>query len=126
MSITSLSLSIPITLISENNAREAWQARSTRRKGQRHTVYVYLLKMYGAKCLVVGPWHVTITRVAPRSLDDDNLSGSAKAVRDEIAKWMGFDDSKKSPITWGYAQRKGSKPGEYACEIVIATRKEQS
>lgn len=53
----------------------------------------------GALCAVPSPtskvplpWEVTITRIAPRKLDDDNAVGAAKGVRDAIAAWCGVDD----------------------------------
>ena len=39
-----------------------------------------------------GPWRVTITRVGPRAMDDDNRTASAKGVRDSVAAWLGVDD----------------------------------
>lgn len=46
---------------------------------------------------------VTLTRYGPRTLDDDNLAFSFKAVRDAVAKVVGIDDGK--PIwDWRYAQ----------------------
>jgi hypothetical protein len=35
---------------------------------------------------------VTITRIAPSPLDDDNLPGALKAIRDEVAAFCGLDD----------------------------------
>lgn len=60
---------------------------------------------------------VTMTRVAPRALDDDNLRGAFKAVRDAIADVLGSDD--RNPlIAWRYEQRKGA-PKQHAIEIRI-------
>lgn len=63
-------------------------------------------------CLVV------LTRIAPRSLDDDNLPRSFKAIRDGIAEALGMDDNVKSKLKWGYAQEKGP-PKKYAVRIQI-------
>lgn len=42
---------------------------------------------------VSAPFYVVaITRVAPRTLDSDNLESSLKALRDGIAKGLGIDD----------------------------------
>lgn len=63
------------------------------------------------------PCVVTLTRVAPRRMDGDNLQGACKAVRDAVADWLRVDDG--SPlITWRYAQRQG-RPKEYAVEILL-------
>lgn len=49
---------------------------------------------------------MTITRVSPRKLDDDNLQSACKYVRDQIADLIGVDDG--SPLyTWRYSQRAG-------------------
>lgn len=65
-------------------------------------------------------WHqdsfvVTMTRVAPRELDDDNNISALKPVRDQIAKCLGLASDRDKRVTWVCAQRKG-KP---ALEITI-------
>ncbi|HXB28079.1 MAG TPA: hypothetical protein VNV25_25340 [Gemmatimonadaceae bacterium] len=63
------------------------------------------------------PVRVTLTRVAPRQLDDDNNQGACKNVRDGIADALGVDD--RTPLViWVYEQRRG-KPREYGVEIVV-------
>lgn len=64
------------------------------------------------------PVVVTITRHGVRDLDDDNLAHACKAIRDEIAAWLGCDDGPKAPATWRYAQRRGAN-GEYGCTITV-------
>lgn len=72
----------------------------------------------------VLPVEVTLTRIAPKSLDaHDNLPVSLKWIADQTAteltgiKQAGrADDSKE--ITWKYQQRKG-RVREYAVEIAI-------
>jgi hypothetical protein len=61
------------------------------------------------------PYVVTLTRVGKRLLDDDNLHGACKAVRDQVAQMLGCGDGPDDPITWRYAQRNG----EYAVEVEI-------
>ena len=63
------------------------------------------------------PVVVTLTRIAPRALDGDNLQGAFKAMRDEVAKWIGVPDNHPS-VTWEYGQRRGGV-GEYAVSIVV-------
>ncbi len=65
------------------------------------------------RCPVV----VTITRVAPAELDDDNLASAAKAVRDGVADALGCDDGAKTWVAWRYEQRKA--PGLYEVRIAI-------
>lgn len=57
---------------------------------------------------------VTVTRVGPRLLDDDNATASAKATRDEVAAWLGVDDGDGS-VRWEVAQERGP----YAVKITV-------
>jgi hypothetical protein len=126
---------VPVKLISEANEHAAWQARQRRAKAQRSatTAAVHDAGYAIHRELVVGrarswyavrlvsppllPLKVTITRVAPRELDSDNLTGSAKHVRDQVAELLGVDD--RSPkVKWVVEQRRG-QVGEHACEIRI-------
>lgn len=62
------------------------------------------------------PCTVLLERIAPSiGLDDDNLAGSLKAVRDAIAEWLGLDD-RDPRVAWKYAQRRGA----WAVEVAFA------
>lgn len=53
------------------------------------------------------PITVLLTRGAPGSLDDDNLRGALKTVRDAIAKGiLKRDDGKKAGIKWDYGEER--------------------
>lgn len=65
---------------------------------------------------------VTITRVAPRKLDSDNLARACKAVRDGVADWLGVDDGDPR-ITWRTEQRKDKRPNYYGVEVCVQGRK---
>ena len=111
------SLSIPVKLVSEANMREHWAIKNKRKRTQQAVVAYALL---GCK-LPPLPVHVVITRVGVRKLDSDNLAGSAKGVRDQIAKVLGCDDGDESKVTWEYRQRKGV-PKEYSMDLIIQAR----
>lgn len=119
-----LRLILPIRLVSEANraSHEHWRIRHKRAQSQRA-----LARMTTApqvpRCGFALPLMVTLTRIAPRSLDSDNLAASAKAARDGVADALGVDDGDER-IEWVYAQRRG-KPKEYAVEIVVESRAEQ-
>lgn len=68
----------------------------------------------------IGGYTVTLTRIALRKLDDDNLSRSFKAIRDQIADQMGINDG-SDLFTWKYAQERGT-PKQYAVRIEIDAR----
>ena len=95
------------------NDRAHWRARAARVRDERFAVGLVLNTCHDRP---EGPCYVvTLTRCAPsRGLDGDNLQGALKAVRDEVAAWLGLDDG--SPlVTWEYAQRRG----EWGVEIGI-------
>ena len=52
-------------------------------------------------------------------LDDDNLAGAFKAIRDEVAKYFGVGDGPKGPIKWKYAQKKVAKDCTATCTIEL-------
>ena len=69
------------------------------------------------------PCEITLTRIAPREYDYDNLISSFKYIVDEIAgrlikdKPKGHSDRDKR-LHWIYKQEKG-KPKEYALKVEI-------
>ena len=65
------------------------------------------------------PCVVTLTRIAPRRLDDDNLPNAFKSIRDGIADALGAtDDSARAGIVWRYDQDKG-EPNYYGVVMEI-------
>lgn len=95
---------IPLRTVSALNAREHWQARSSRVKRERKTVAGYLL----GKTKPMVPCSIRLTRVAPSAgVDDDNLVGAMKSVRDQIAEWLGIDDRHRNQVRYVYAQKRG-------------------
>ena len=61
---------------------------------------------------VAGPWCVRFTRLSLISvrLDDDNLAGAFKRMRDQLSKVLGIDD--RSPcIAFAYAQEQNIQAG---------------
>lgn len=50
---------------------------------------------------------IVITRIAPRSLDSDNLEANAKGVRDGIAAGLGIDD-RSSLVRYVVSQEQGA------------------
>ncbi len=53
------------------------------------------------------PCVCTLTRFAPSNgLDDDNLAGSLKGVRDAVAAWLGVDDRDRKRVRYQYEQQR--------------------
>ena len=96
---------VPIRTAPGMNVREHWRARSRRVKAERMAV-AWLLKQERSPLL---PCSVLLTRLSPRGrLDDDNLPGSLKAIRDEVAAWLAVDDRHDHIVKYRYAQARGS------------------
>lgn len=104
----------PVRIESEANRRDHWAARHRRFAKQRRIVALHLLAL-GGFSRPKPPLTVTLTRIGPRALDTDNLAGGCKAVRDQIAAWLGIDDGDPR-MEWRYRQERG-KPREYALSV---------
>jgi len=107
-------------LESRANKREHWGKRHRRDKEQKAIIRDLML----AKQLQLpgAPWRILLTRVKPhdrriRFLDGDNLQASFKAIRDQIAASLGFDDGDEQVATWSYAQAVGP---DYGIEVEIS------
>lgn len=86
------------------NAREHHMARASRVKKERRQTALVLLACTRPPL----PCTVLLTRIAPSNgLDDDNLAGSLKGVRDQVAEWIGVDDRHRLIVRYLYAQERG-------------------
>lgn len=107
-----LTVVVPVATKGTLNSREHWAARARRVKGERTAVAAVLL-MVGPppRVLTATPRvRVTLTRVNGGTMDDDNLKGALKGVRDEVASgWFKRDDADPR-FEWVYAQEPGRGP----------------
>lgn len=111
---------LPIRLVSVANIREHWAKRAKRTSEQRNLVK-FALRNQTHKAWKDGELKkllVSITRIAPRELDGDNLQSACKATRDGVADALTVDD-RHPDISWEYRQMKGM-PKEYAVQIEIS------
>jgi hypothetical protein len=93
------------------NSREHWRVKAKRVASERNSTSYALM---GEQKPPI-PCSVRLTRVGPGMLDDDNLVGAMKGVRDEIAKWLGIDDRHSETVRYVYAQRRAS--GEWSVTV---------
>ena len=100
---------LPIRIESVANKREHWSKKAARTK--LHRFAALAVQPHPLPCVV------TMIRVAPRALDDDNNVSGFKALRDGIAKRLGVDDNDPR-VTWKYGQQRG-KAKEYAARVEI-------
>ena len=108
-------LVLSMKLRSASNLNEHWRARHRRTVAQRSMITLAMKAHAEHRGLLEymrggGRLWVTMIRVSPRFLDDDNLAGAFKAVRDGIAKELGVSDAPGGPVEWRYDQRKPLTP----------------
>ena len=110
-------VTLPLKTRSLLNLREHWAARARRTKAHRAATILALRAAHpGGNSLTwdkldgINTLVVTLTRYG-RRLDDDNLRGALKAVRDGVAEWAAIDDGSER-WRWEYAQEKAGKLGE--------------
>lgn len=108
-----MNTTLPIKTVSEANVREHWAQRARRAKWQRRDAYM-------ATPRHTLPCTVTLTRIAPRTLDDDNLRAALKAVRDGVADRLGVGD-RDPRVVWEYGQEKADRPRHYAVHIAMTS-----
>ncbi len=88
------------------NAREHYRVRASRVKKEREATYWQLRASKVPKPPI--PCSVRLTRVAPSAgVDDDILTGALKAIRDEVAAWLGIDDKHRDQVRYVYDQKRG-------------------
>ena len=103
------SITFPMHTLSENEYRgmnKFVKARKT--KKQRADVSKILTQIPRTRSMINGApnrFEVVLVRISAGELDDDNLRGALKSVRDEVAAWIGLDD-KDPRIAWKYDQQK--------------------
>lgn len=116
------SFTLPLRVVSETNQRGHWSKTHRRRKAQRTWATLGARHAMGPSEGLVpsSELRIVLARIAPRSLDDDNLRGALKAVRDGLADYFGVDDADPR-MTWDYEQRRG-RPKEYAVHVTIQKR----
>ena len=106
-------VTLPVRIVSEANSRDHWRKASARKKLHRACAHSMLLRH--PLPATDGKVTITMTRIAPRTLDDDNLASGFKATRDGIADWLGIDDGSKR-LRWVCEQRKGK---QYGAEVAV-------
>ena len=114
-----ITITAPIAVRSRANLRLHWAESRRMNKIEATAVGAALarLGLTHAGRHLPRPLAVRLTRLhRGRDMDDDNLAGAHKAVRDALANdWLGIDDG--SPLVrWAYAQERAAVP---ACRIEV-------
>ena len=106
---------LDLALTSKTNDHANWHVRASKAKAQRAAAVDAL----APTPVPEFPLVVLLTRVAPRALDDDNLRGAFKSVRDGCADWLGVPDNDPR-VRWEYNQAKGAPKQTAAVVDVVA------
>lgn len=77
---------LPVTTVSEANGRDHWSKKAKRTRRNRTCARLLCPK-------AELPTVIKLTRLSSGRLDDDNLRGALKAVRDGIADAFGVPDN---------------------------------
>lgn len=119
VTIREICFDAPIKTVSEANrsSREPWQVKMRRRKSQQLEMNVMFKNALQGRQIPL-PCTVKLTRVGPKAMDTDNLAGSFKACRDEIARVLGVDDGDPR-IRFEYEQ---TPIGERSYNILVEIR----
>lgn len=117
-------VALGMRLPSVANLREHWAAKA-RRTGHHRRASFALTRSATSEAersaLVAAGCVVTLTRQAPRALDNDNLAAAFKAVRDGVAAALGIDD-RDPRVRWAYAQERGPAAVRIRLEPASAAR----
>lgn len=89
--------------VSEANDRSHWAVKNKRKQDQQQLVAVAMQNALQGKTIEL-PCTVKLTRIGPKSMDDDNLIRSCKGVRDILAQKLGADDG-SDQIKFEYYQQ---------------------
>lgn len=115
-----MKLTVPIRAVSEANASEHWRVKHKRHRQQQQQLSAAWI---AAGAYAKPPCSVTLSRIAPRKLDSDNLILALKWIRDCVADLLipglrpgRADDDPR--IAWHYQQLRGA-PREYAIAVEI-------
>ncbi len=108
-------IELPLQLVSEANQRGNWRGHDRRHAAHRMAGRAAMRFCALDKAAIKS---VTITRLAPRLLDDDNATGSAKSCRDGIADAIGRGDGPKCGIKWSVEQKQSAA---YGARIEVRT-----
>jgi len=116
-----LEFELPVKTISEANRRYNWGKgrfyHLHRHRKQREAARL-AMNVHRDRVPADRPLRITLVRVGPRRLDDDNLAGAMKHVRDGIADSLEIDDGDETQAVWSVAQEQGVQ-GEYSVLVRI-------
>lgn len=116
-----ITIELPIRLYSVANLGEHWSTKMKRNQAQGLQVTAAMREALSEKQMrPKDRFIITLTRIGPKTLDDDNLASAFKKVRDCVARALGIDDKQTLMLRWIYEQEKSK---EYGIRIEIRTKR---
>ena len=116
---------VPYPAVSEANRSDEHWAKKKRRHDQQKN-HTFLTLMSVGKWNIVGQathyvprWNVHLCVHAHHVMDTDNLVGSVKYYRDEVARFLGIDDGNVERLTFSVSQQKPIAKQRLGVEISI-------
>ena len=104
-----MSVQVAIRTYAGLNERCHWSVRAKQAKAQRAAAWWALRSRYIRP--PDGRLRITMTRMGPTpGLDDDNLAGGLKSIRDGVADWVGMDDADPR-LEWVCKQARATRWG---------------
>jgi hypothetical protein len=98
-----ITVHIPLRTGRGLNNREHHFKRYSRERKEKFAIGIFLNRHQRPR----PPVTFILTRVSPgQPMDDDNVSGALKAVRDAVAEWIGVDDG-DARVQYAYAREQG-------------------
>lgn len=103
---------LDLHLKSAANIKKHWRERAMITKVLRSAAYWETVKNINKIHEITPPLVITLTRISPRKLDEDNLLYAFKPIRDGIADvlWPELSHVKRDDhdgVQWLYTQEKG-------------------
>lgn len=98
---------VPLRTAPGLNAREHFRVRASRFKRERKVTAWALQGLRPERPRIPCTVHLVRSSPGTRPADDDNLAGALKAVRDEVAAWLGVDDGNRAAVRFTYGQKRG-------------------
>lgn len=115
-----LSIHLSVRTVSLSNMREHWAKRHRRESAHRLMARAAVRAAHPPEIAPRAHLTIRLTRLGRRKLDDDNLRGALKSIRDGVADALGMDDG-HTALRWSYSQERSS---EYGVRIEIAATPE--
>lgn len=113
-----LTLWVPgLVPVSRANVRTHWAVTMRREREYSAQLWAVLRRMAGLRWRL--PVSVTFHRVGAKVLDDDNLAGAYKKIRDVTAEWLGVDDGDTTAVSWAYTQEAVGTRSRHGTRVTV-------